>query len=67
MQSPPASADATRVIILSPGFARPGASPSVIVEFTQPQVLGEGHRNDQPGIGHQAVKGDLDAVRMVKW
>ena len=27
MQSPPASADATRVSILSPGFARPGASP----------------------------------------
>ena len=27
MQSPPASADATRVIILSPVFARPGASP----------------------------------------
>ena len=27
MQSPPASADATRVIILSPVFARPGARP----------------------------------------
>ena len=27
MQSPPASADATSVIILSPGLARPGASP----------------------------------------
>ena len=27
MQSPPASADATRVTILSPVFARPGASP----------------------------------------
>ena len=27
MQSPPASADATRVITLSPAFARPGASP----------------------------------------
>ena len=27
MQSPPASADATRVSILSPGFARPGALP----------------------------------------
>ena len=27
MQSPPASADATRVIILSPVFARPGALP----------------------------------------
>ena len=27
MKSPPASAEATRVSILSPGFARPGASP----------------------------------------
>ena len=27
MQSPPANTDATRVIILSPGFARPGARP----------------------------------------
>ena len=27
MQSPPASAEAIRVIILSPAFARPGASP----------------------------------------
>ena len=27
MQSPPASAEATSVIILSPAFARPGASP----------------------------------------
>ena len=27
MQSPPASAEATKVIILSPVFARPGASP----------------------------------------
>ena len=27
MQSPPASADATRVSILSPAFARPGALP----------------------------------------
>ena len=41
----------------------------VFDEFTQSQALGEGHRNDQPGIGHQTVvvKGDSDAVRMVKW
>ena len=38
-------------------------------EFTQTQVLGEGDRKEQPSIGHQTVviKGDLDAVGMVKW
>ena len=41
----------------------------VVDEFTQTQVLGEGEREEQPCIGHQAVvvKGDLDAVGMVKW
>ena len=35
-------------------------------EFTQAQVLGEGHREEQPGIGHQpgVVEGDTDAVGM---
>ena len=39
----------------------------VVDEFTQTQVLGEGDRKDQPGIGHQAVviEGDVDAVEMV--
>ncbi len=52
MQSPPASAEATRVSILSPGFARPGASPIDVAvgDFTQAQVLGQGHREQQPGI-----------------
>ena len=27
----------------------------VVDEFTQTQVLGEGDREEQPGIGHQAV------------
>ena len=38
-------------------------------EFTQTQVLGEGDRKEQPGIGHQAVvvKGDVDAVGMLRW
>ena len=42
---------------------------ALLDEFTQTQVLGEGHRKDQPGIGYQAVvvEGDLDAVGMVKW
>ena len=70
MQSPPASADATRVIILSPGFARPGALTQVQVmvnQFTQTQVLGQRDRKEQPSIGHQAavVEGDLDAVGVV--
>ena len=58
MQSPPASADATRVSILSPGFARPRRSSEVNVvvdEFTQTQVLGQGDRKEQPSIGHQTV------------
>ena len=38
-----------------------------IDDFTQAQVLGEGHREEQPSIGHQAVvvKRDLDAIGMV--
>ena len=41
----------------------------VVDEFTQTQVPGQGGGKDQPGIGYQAVvvKGDLDAVGMVKW
>ena len=43
MQSPPASAEATSVSILSPVFARPGAPAEVKVmvdEFPQAQVPG---------------------------
>ena len=72
MQSPPASADATRVISLSPvvGPPRRAAEIEVIVyEFPQAQVLGEGGRQEQAGIGHQAmvVKEDADAVGVVTW
>ena len=71
MQSPPASADATRVIILSPVFARPVALPKSRRCWTlgQAQVQGQGHRKDQPGISHQAVvvEGELDAVGMAEW
>ena len=72
MQSPPARAEATRVIILSPVFARPGAPPRVEVlpeELGQAKAQGEGGGKDQPGIGHQAVvvEGDLDAVGVVTW
>ena len=33
------------------------------------QMMGQGDRKQQPGIGHQAViiKGNLDAVRVVAW
>ena len=38
-------------------------------EFPQTQVLGEGHRKEQPSIGHQPVvlEGDLNAVGIVLW
>ena len=72
MQSPPANADATRVTILSSVFARPWAMPRVealLYQLGQAQVPGQGGGKEQPGIGYQTVvvKGDLDAVGMVKW
>ena len=72
MQSPPAMAEATRVISLSPVLARPGAPPQVKVmvnEFPQAQMPGEGGRQEQTGIGHQAVivKDDTDTVGLVAW
>ena len=38
-------------------------------EFTQAHVLGEGGRQEQPGIVDQAVvvEGYLDAVGVLKW
>ena len=38
-------------------------------ELTQTQVLGEGHRKEQPGIGHQTVivEGDLNPVGVFAW
>ena len=38
-------------------------------QLGQTQVQGEGGRQDQPGIGHQAavVEGDLDPVGVVAW
>ena len=72
MQSPPASAEATRVSILSPGVGPPRRAAEVEVtvdELGQAQVPGQGGRKDQPGIGHQAavVEGDLDPVGVVAW
>ena len=67
MQSPPASAEATSVEILSPGLARPSASPrsqAPVNQLGQTQTPGEGGRKDQPGIGDQAgvVEGDAAGV-----
>ena len=72
MQSPPARAEATRVIILSPGVrpARRAAEVEVLPEeLGQAKAQGEGGGKDQPGIGHQAVvvEGDLDPVGVVTW
>ena len=38
-------------------------------QLAQSQVVGQSDRKDQPGIGHQAVvvKGDVDAVGMLRW
>ena len=72
MQSPPASAEAIRVIILSPAFARPRRIPQVEVmvnQLTQAEIQGQGGRKEQPGIVDQAVvvEGNLDAVEVLKW
>ena len=41
----------------------------VVDELTQTQVLGQGDRQKQSGVGHQTVivEGDVDAVRVVAW
>ena len=48
--------------------SRRAAEVKVMVdEFPQAQVLGEGHRKEQPGVGHQSavVEGDLDPVGVI--
>ena len=41
----------------------------MVYEFPQAQVLGEGGRQEQAGIGHQAVvvKDDANTVGVVAW
>ena len=41
----------------------------IVNEFPQTQVLGEGGRQEQAGIGHQAVvvKDDANTVGVVAW
>ena len=67
IQSPPANAEATSVITLSPVLARPGpiAQAQVPVnQLGQAQMPAQRDWQEQPSIGHQAVvvKGDVDAV-----
>ena len=67
---PPARSAATKVIILSPGLARPGAQVQVPVnQLGQAEMPGQGGWQDQLSIGHQAVvvKGDVNAVGVVAW
>ena len=57
-------------LVAGVGPPRRAAEIEVIVyEFPQPQVLGEGGRQQQAGIGHQAVvvEGYLDAVGVLQW
>ena len=61
----------TSVRSLSPTFARPGAGTEVEVgldELAQPEVVGEGGRQEEPRIGDQAVvvEGRIEAVEAVR-
>ena len=72
MQGPMARAEATRVITLSPTFARSWRAAEVEVlpdELGQAMEQGAAGGKDQPGIGHQAVvdKEDADTVGFVQW
>ena len=72
MQSPPAKADATRVIILSPVLARPGARPRSKCRSTswgRPRCKANVAGRISPGIVDQAVvvEGDVDAVGVFAW
>ena len=67
---PSARVEATKVIILSPGLARPGAQVQVPAnQLGQAEIQGQGGWQDQPSIGHQAVvvKGGVDAVGVDAW
>ena len=55
MQSPPASADATIIILSSVRPSRRSAEVKVMVDEFQAEVPRQGGRKEQPGIGHQAA------------
>ena len=72
MQSPPARAEATRGqhLVARIGAAWGAAQVKMPVnQLGQSQMQSQGGRQEQPGIGHQAVviEGDLDAVGVVAW
>ena len=57
-------------LVASVGSARGAAQVNVAVnQLGQTQALGQGDRQEQSGIGHQAViiKGNLDAVGALRW
>ena len=72
MQSPPASAEATRVSSLSPAFARPGASPRsrwASAKCTEAEPAGERGGEQQARVVHEAVvvEGDVYPVGVARW
>ena len=72
MQSPPSQRRRNQgnQLVAGVGPPRRAAEIEVIVyEFPQAQVLGEGGRQEQAGIGHQpvVVKDDANTVGVVAW
>ena len=72
MQSPPASAEATKVITLSPVLARPGALPrsdALRTSWERPRWWARVTGSSSPALACQAgvVKRELDAVGVVAW
>ena len=72
MQSPPASADATRVSILSPAFARPGASPRstwLSTSSRRPKCWARVTGRSSPALATKrwSSKAILDPVWVVVW
>ena len=71
MQSPPASAEATRVSSLSPAFARPGVTEVEVGvrQFTEAEPAGERGGEQQARVVHEAVvvEGDVYPVGVARW
>ena len=66
----PAGVHQCHNLIVGVGFACPIAQGEVLLyHLGQAEMQGQGGRQDQPSIVHQAVvvKGDLDAVGVVAW
>ena len=67
---PPARVGAIKVLILSPGLARPGAQAQVPVnQLGQAEIQGQGGWQDQLSIGHQGENAvpALTAQRGYNW